>query len=141
MFKNPLILGALFGLLLNYFDLMIPKTLAVYLHYLGEAATPLSLLSVGAGLTLVMNGSKIRATFAAIFSKLVVLPFLTLSLLYFFGVTGSLAQIALLYSSVPCAGNAYILARQMGGDATTMAAIITWTTLLSCLSISLWMSL
>ncbi len=47
------------------------------------------------------------------------------------------ANITILYSTVPYAGNAYILARQMGGDHEAMASIITWTTLLSIITVTL----
>ena len=100
----------------------------------------MSLLSVGAGLSLVMHWTKLTATIYAAVLKLLALPFATFFLLSFFAVDGMAAHIALLYAAVPCAGNSYILARQMGGDAQAMASIITWTTLISALTISLWMS-
>lgn len=46
------------------------------------------------------------------------------------------ARIAILYSAVRCAGNAYILAQQMGGDHEAMASIITSTTLLSIITVT-----
>ncbi|MFC0179043.1 AEC family transporter [Thorsellia kenyensis] len=106
-----------------------------YMHYLGSAASPLSLMSVGAGLILTMNRSYLFAISYAVCLKLILLPLITFCLLLTFDITGTYASIALLYSCVPCAGNAYILSRQMGGDSHAMAAIITWGTLISVLSI------
>ncbi len=45
------------------------------------------------------------------------------------------ANIAILYPSVPCVGNFYILARQMGGDYEAMVSIITWTRLLPIITL------
>jgi predicted permease len=41
----------------------------------------------------------------------------------------------MVFAAVPTATSAYILARQMGGDAELMAAIITAQTLLSMLTL------
>jgi predicted permease len=42
-----------------------------------------------------------------------------------FGVTGDAATVAILCGSVPTGSGAYVLARQMGGDAPLMATILT----------------
>jgi malonate transporter and related proteins len=137
LLENPLIIAALLGLALNASGCHITGALKQLMQYLGNAATPLSLMSVGSGLILVMHTQKIVATIYSIGLKLLLMPALTLVLLKMQGATGAPANVALLYASVPCAGNAYILARQMGGDSTAMASIITWTTLASALTITL----
>jgi len=137
--KNPLILGALLGLCINLSGISIPGAIQQLLAYFGHAATPLSLMSVGAGLTLRMQVSQSLATAYAVTLKLLLMPVFTILLLKLQGVSGVSASIALLYSAAPCAGNAYILARQMGGDPEAMASIITWTTLLSSITITLFM--
>lgn len=137
LLQNPLIIGALIGLLLNMGELKIAGAVEQFMSYLGNAATPLSLMSVGAGLMLNLQGSRALATLYVVGLKLLVLPMVTLALLFSLGASGVPANVALLYASVPCAGNAYILARQMGGDAPAMASMITWTTLASTLTITL----
>ncbi len=42
-----------------------------------------------------------------------------------------------LWAGLPCSASAYVLARQMGGDAPMMAAIITWQTLAAMLTLPL----
>jgi len=135
--ENLLIIGALLGLSINMAGLSLPEAVKQLLAYLGNAATPLSLMSVGAGLVLMMKLHRAIATTYAVALKLLAMPFFTVILLKALGVSGVSANIALLYAAVPCAGNAYILSRQMGGDAEVMATIITWTTLLSSISIML----
>lgn len=135
--RNPLIIAAVLGVVLNRTGLAIPAALKPLLQYLGNAATPLSLMSTGAGLMLLLPRHKLITTSYAIGLKLLLLPAMTYGLLRWQGVTGTLANVALLFASMPCAGNAYVLARQMGGDTEAMASIITWSTLLSIVSITM----
>lgn len=135
--KNPLIVGALVGLAFNAAGVQITGAVRQFMTYLGNAATPLSLMSVGAGLVLTMHSRRTAATAYSVGLKLLLMPLCTVALLRALGASGTPANIALLYASVPCAGNAYILSRQMGGDSEAMASIITWTTLLSAATITL----
>jgi len=137
LIKNPLIIGALLGAALNLCGVRIEGSLEQFMSYLASAATPLSLMSVGAGLILSLKVSSVLATLYVVVLKLLLLPLATLCLLMALGVSGIAANVALLYACAPCAGNAYILARQMGGDAPAMAAMITWTTLASTVTITL----
>lgn len=134
--KNPLIIGALLGVLMNVLNLHITGAIKQLFQYLANAATPLSLMSVGAGLIVSMHIRKMVSISYATLLKLVAMPLITIALVKYFGATGVPASIAILYSAVPCAGNAYILARQMGGDHEAMASIITWTTLLSVMTVT-----
>ena len=46
-----------------------------------------------------------------------------------------------VYAALPTASNAYIMARQMGGDAPLMASLVTWQTLLAAATVPLVMQL
>jgi predicted permease len=50
-------------------------------------------------------------------------------------------MIALLFGAVPTASSAYTLARQLGGDAPLMAAIVTVQTAIAFVSLPLTMAL
>ena len=135
--KNPLIIAAILGLLMNGLGLSFGGAIEQFMTYLAGAATPLSLMSVGAGLMFNLQANRVLATVYVVGLKLMLMPIITFGLLLAMGASGVAANVALLYACVPCAGNAYILARQMGGDAPAMASMITWTTLVSTLSITL----
>ncbi|WP_455475263.1 AEC family transporter [Bartonella sp. B17] len=139
--KNPLIIGAITGVIINTLHIHIAEPIKQLLSYLSGAATPLSLMSVGAGLVISMQFHKMVSILWAIVLKLLIMPIITIIILKATGTSGVAACIAILYSSMPCAGNAYILSRQMGGDHEVMASIITWTTLLSVITITLIMGL
>ena len=131
---NPLILGAAAGGILNYFNVHIDGFLKEYMTMLEAAASPLSLLAVGAGLRLTMASKKKYAVTLALGLKLLLMPLVTLGVILCAGITGEAATVAILYASLPCAGNAYILARQMGGDTESISSIITFSTLLSMIT-------
>ncbi len=141
LLKNPLIIGVLIGIVANLLQIELTGPLKQWMLYLGNSATPLSLMSVGAGLIMMMDAGKMKAITFAIAVKLLLMPAITLLLLQLLDVDGITAGIALLFATMPSAGNAYILSRQMGGDSEAMASIITWSTLFSIITIPLIMSL
>ncbi|MFK3773130.1 AEC family transporter [Pseudomonas sp. NPDC089406] len=140
LLKNPLIIAAVIGLAMNGVGTGFGAAFEQCMTYLAGAATPLSLMSVGAGLVFNQQANRALATLYVVGLKLLLMPIITMGLLLLLGASGMAASVALLYACVPCAGNAYILARQMGGDASAMASMITWTTLVSTLSITLILS-
>ncbi|QZX80817.1 AEC family transporter [Metapseudomonas otitidis] len=139
--KNPLIIAAATGCILSSLDITISNPTRAYMTYLANAATPLSLMSVGAGLLITLETKKLIAIGHTIILKLVAMPILTFLFLKLLNASGAIAGIAMLYASMPTAGNAYILARQMGGDAESMASIITWTTVTSIVTITFTMGI
>jgi predicted permease len=135
--KNPLILSVLAALMLNFFDIRFTGWIRQTMSYLGAAATPLSLMAVGAGLIFLMAKDKNYAVAYSVALKLVLMPIVAALLIKSLGLVGVVADVALLYAGISCAGNAYILSRQMGGDSEAMASIITWSTIASAVSIPL----
>ena len=137
---NPLIMGALLGVGVNISGISLQQFfIADYLYYLGAPAMPLSLLSTGAGLIFTFDRTKARAISAAVFAKLILLPAFAVVMLSFLPLPFIMKAVTILYCAVPCASNAYILSRQMGGDSDVMASVITWGTLLSPFSIYIFM--
>lgn len=142
LIQNPLIMGSLVGLVFSALDIHFTEleTVKNYLYSLGNAATPLSLLSIGAGLNLDIRWKTLVATAYTSILKLIIMPVCTMFMLQLFDVTGVVASIALLYSALPCAGNASAVSQKLGGDLEVTSSITTWTTLISMLTISLLLS-
>ena len=63
--------------------------------------------------------------------KLLILPLIVVSVARMAGVSGNDLVVAIIASSVPCASAAFVLARQMGGNAPLMAEILTLQTLVA----------
>jgi predicted permease len=128
---NPLILGCAFGLAANFAGLhdLGPATDA--LRLLGGAAMPVALMCVGAGLDFkALRKAGVKVT-AASTLRLIVAPILVYTFCRLLGVDTLPTAVAVGIASTPTAAAAYTFAREMGGDAQLMAAIITATTIVS----------
>ena len=130
--RNPLLLACAAGLGLNALGWGVPWGGGAVLSLLGRAALTIGLLAAGAGLQLQRISQSRGVILATAGLKLVVLPLLTALACRVLGVDGLPATVAVLFSALPGAPSAYILARQMGGDAPLMASIITVETALAC---------
>jgi len=134
LIRNPLILACALGMLLNWLGVSLPLLLDDLLSILGKAALPLGLLAVGAGLRLEGLGEATMPVGLASLAHLVALPLAAYGCAGVFGVDGLARDAALIYTAVPVAVSAFILARQMGGDHRVMALIITIQTMLSAVT-------
>jgi predicted permease len=122
---NPLILAALLGMGLNVSGLGLPPVVEPTLDILARAALALGLLAVGAGLDFTAVRRQLGAIAFTSAMKLLVVPAFTALACWALGVSGLAAFIAVLFNALPAAPSAYILARQLGGDAGLMAGILT----------------
>ena len=111
------------------------------LELLARIALPLGLLLVGAGLRIRMPGKDVVAVFAASFVKLLVMPLFLGVAAWATGMRGADLSAVVLCGAGPSAMNAYLLAKQMGGDAPLFAAMVTAQTVLSFVTIPLVMAL
>ena len=123
--RNPLIVACVLGIAINVAGLPVPSWIDGFLEILARAALPLGLLCVGAGLDLVAL-DRGRANIAtACVLKLIAMPALTWGACQLVGLGGVTASVLIVFNALPAAPSAYILARQMGGDAWLMAGILT----------------
>jgi len=133
--RNPLILGSLLGLALNASGLGLPPIVAPMLDILGRGALAIGLLAVGAGLDFAALRESRRVIGVTAALRLLAMPALTALVCLILGVAAIPATVAVLFNGLPTAVNAYILARQLGGDAPLMAGMITAQTALAMLSL------
>lgn len=139
--RNPIILACLLGIGLNLSGLHLPEGLRDGLAIVGQAALPLGLLAVGAGLDPQALRTGTRALLLASAVKLLLFPLLTLGIGRLLGIDGPALAVAVLFSAVPASVSSYALASQLGGDTRLMAAIITGQTLLAVLTLPLMLQL
>lgn len=137
---NPLILACLAGIALNLSGLGLPPVVGPTLEVIGRAALPLGLMAVGAGLAVAPEGgggdrALLPALTLSAALKLLFSPLLALTLGLALGLSGEALVAVGVYGGLPCAASAYILARQMGGNAPLTARLISAHTLLAALSL------
>ncbi|AEY00129.1 auxin efflux carrier [Oceanimonas sp. GK1] len=141
LIRNPLLLACVAGIALNLSGIGLPGWSRDTLALAGKAALPLGLIAVGVAL----QPRALRGTGAAFWQTCgIKFGLLPLFALLSGGVLG-LGQVELgvvvLFTALPTATSSYILARQMGGNAPLMAAIITGQTLLAMAVLPVWMAL
>lgn len=133
--QNPLILGCLVGIALNLTGVGLPPVIGPVLDILGRASIAFGLLTVGAALELKSLGGLRLPILVAALLKLLLFPALMAAAATLVGLDGQARTVAVFWATMPTAPAAYILARQLGGNAELMAATITAITLLSALTI------
>ncbi len=138
---NPFIWSCAVGLALNLLAPPLPKPLAAYIEVIGRAALAAGLLIVGAGLDIRRLARPGLPHMLTAGLKLILMPVLAGTLAGLVGVTGDDMTVTIIAASVPSASAAYVLARQMGGNAGLMAEILTLQTLLALISMPVLISL
>jgi malonate transporter len=134
---NPLVLGSFAGIGFQLLGLSLPAGIEPALRALGAASLPLGLLCVGAALEFgsVRGWIAPVATSSAI--KFLAMPVVTVGVASLMGLTGPALVTALLFQALPTASSAYIMARQLGGDAPLMAGITAMQTLFALVALPL----
>jgi hypothetical protein len=138
IFLNALIIGSFLGLLFSFFSWALSPILANTLKMISGLSLPLALLSMGASLSIQGFQGGLFPTIWGSFLKLLGLPLIGLALLHTWNVSGLDYKITILLLSCPTAVVTYIMSSELGGDRDLSASIVMLTTLVSMISISLW---
>lgn len=128
--RNPLIVACAIGWFLSVSGVGISGVAEEVLVFISKAALPIGLLVVGSALKPELVRGHFKAITLASSVQYVLKPLLVAMLVSVTHLAGTAASVLFIAFMTPTATSAYILARQMGGDAETMASIITFQTLL-----------
>jgi predicted permease len=135
--KNPLILGTIVGVVVKTMGIQVPSPLMLTLERLAQAAVSLGLLAVGSGL--IFSGLKgnwaVSIGWLAI--KLFISPLVAILYAYITQLPQEQAMVLLIFSAIPSASSAYILAARMGGNAPLVACLISLSTVTATVSLPL----
>lgn len=137
---NPLIVACVLGIILNVLPWKLPTIVLDVLKQLAQMALPAGLLAVGAGLNLAALRGLHASFFWSTALKLLVMPLVAWGIALLLGLDAVSSSILIMFAALPTAPSAYILARQLGGNAELMAGMITGQTLLALLSLPLVLS-
>lgn len=140
LIRNPLIVSTVAGLVANLAGLTLPDTVGVVLQRIGNAALPLGLMAVGAGLQLggLAAAPWLATGFLAI--RHAVLPTAGFLLGLAFALPAGERTVLLAFAAMPTASSAYVLAIRMGGDGPFTAGLVTMSTLLGMLTVPAWLA-
>ncbi len=132
--RNPLIWACAIGLFVNVLHLPLPKIWHEVADALGRSSLAIGLLVTGAGLHLEGLFRPNAGAAIGVCLKLILMPAIAVALALMFGLTGANLVIVAACAAVPASSSAYVLARQMGGDAPLLAQIITLQTILAAIT-------
>lgn len=141
LLRNPLILSTLGGLVANLLGLQFPDAVGTVLQRIGQAALPLGLMAVGAGLQLggLTASPSLAAALLAIRHAL--LPVFALLFGLWLGLPALQLTVLVAFAAMPTASSCYVLAVRMGGNGPFVAGLVTVSTLLGMLTLPAWLAL
>ena len=139
--KNPIIWGVLSGIPFSVWGITLPAMASKTISTIAQTATPMALLAVGAGFEGRKAIQKIKPTMIATFIKLVALPAIYFPFAVGMGFRGSALVAILIMVGSPTTVTCYIMAKNMGNDEVLSSSIIVAATLLSSVSLTLWVFL
>ena len=123
-----------FALLNLHFPSFVNKAIGS----VANTATPLALISIGASFEGKKALKKMKPTLLASFIKLILLASLFLPLAVFFGYRNQELMALLVMLGSASTVSSYIMAKNTGNDGILTSSIIVLTTLLSSLTLTLW---
>ncbi|NEU12149.1 AEC family transporter [Methylobacterium sp. BTF04] len=134
---NPLVVASFGGIAFQMLGLDLAPGLKPAMQALGAASLPLGLLCIGAALEFRSARQWIGPVAASSAMKFLAMPIATVAFALSTGLSGPALTVALLFQVLPTASSAYIMARQLGGDAPLMAGITALQTVLALAAIPL----
>ncbi|MDX2368223.1 MAG: AEC family transporter [Colwellia sp.] len=140
-FNNPFIISILSGLLINVLGLSLPTFLQESLALIGQPAITLALFILGGALAFYHVRQALTFISIACVSKLILLPSLVfLTTHYLFNFQPLIITVLIVLSACPTGVNAYPIAATHQQHQQTVAGTIVVSTLLSTITIPLWLS-
>ena len=137
--KNPLVIGGLsglvFSLIRNYIGFEIPTMLDTTLNNIKSTATPLAFLVLGGDLKLNNMLRNVKVSILSVFGKVVLIPAIMLPISALLGFNQLEMAILVAIFATPNAVSSYAMARNYEADYELAGEIITLGTLLSILTI------
>lgn len=139
--KNPIILSILAGLIVGLLGIQFPTLVNKTVSNVAQMATPLALITIGAGFEGGKALAKIAPTMAASTIKLVLQPLVFLPVAAWMGFSGEKMIAILIMLASPTTPSCYIMAKSMNNDEVLTASVIVTTTLMAAFTLTGWIFL
>ena len=139
--KNPIILSILAGLIVGLLEIQFPTLVNKTVSNVAQMATPLALITIGAGFEGRKALAKIAPTMAASMIKLVLQPLVFLPVAAWMGFSGEKMIAILIMLASPNTPCCYIMSKSMNNDEVLTASVIVTTTLMAAFTLTGWIFL
>lgn len=139
--KNPIILSILAGLIVGLLGIQFPTLVNKTVSNVAQMATPLALITIGAGFEGRKALAKIAPTMASSMIKLVLQPLVFLPVAAWMGFSGEKMIAILIMLASPTTPSCYIMAKSTNNDEVLTASVIVTTTLMAAFTLTGWIFL
>ncbi len=138
--KNPVIIGSLVGIIASGLQIPVPRVIDRTLNMLGDLAPAAALLLIGASLSFQAMKSRKSIIIITVTTKLILLPLAALLIFKLFHLDLKIYLPAIILLATPTATVAYVMSKQMGSDAEIAVATISASTIISAVTLPLWLT-
>ncbi len=136
--KNPIIISIALGLAASLLQLDFPVLVDKTIDNVAKMATPLALITLGAGFEGKKALAKLKPTLWASFLKLVAQAAVFIPAAIWLGFTGEKLIAIMVMLAAPATPSCYIMAKNMNNDGVLTASIVVTTTLLAAFTLTGW---
>ena len=137
--KNPIIDGIAIGLLWSILRIPYPQIFSKVVSSVGNLATPLSLMAMGASFEFNSVSSVIKPACVATFMKLVGFVAIFMPIAIYFGFRKSYLIALLVMMGSATTVSSYVMAKNMGHKGDLTASVVSFTTILSAFTLTMWL--
>ncbi len=135
--KNMIVVGLVLGLIINLADLTLPRTIDNMAEYLGLAALPCAVFSMGASISRYrISGDAIRISIAIALKNLVHPALVWLAATQLFTLPPVWVAVLVIFAACPSGINAYLFANRYQALVPSTATIVVLSTGLSIFVVS-----
>lgn len=136
--KNPIIISIALGLVVSLLRIDFPVLIDKTVDNVAQMATPLALVTLGAGFEGKKALAKIKPTLWASFIKLIAQAAVFIPIAIGLGFTGEKLIGIMVMLAAPATPSCYIMAKNMKNDGVLTASIVVSTTLLAAFTLTGW---
>ena len=140
---NPGVIGVVIAIFLWVMNITLPEIISSPINYLASLNTPVPMIIIGCQLAGV-NFAKAfsdKRSYLSIGLRLLIIPALSLFLMYLCGIRGSMLVASVIATSAPSAATTTMFATKFDRDVTLSVSLVSTTTLFSIITMPLMVAL
>ena len=135
---NPLIIASIIGLFFIYFKIKLPAPIEKTINDISKIATPLAFILLGSSFTFSAFSVYIKQLSITLLGKLIIVPGIVLYIAALLGFRNIELTCLLSVFASPTAVSSYTMAEQMDGDSILAGQIVVLTSIISIITVFLW---
>lgn len=140
---SPPLLGFIFAVIFVLINVRLPKFMMDVCNYFGDLTTPLSMIFIGISIYSVkLRNIKLdKDMIGVILGRFVVSPLVMFLIIFHMNLPILMKEVFIMQSAMPVMTNAPIIAKAYDADSEYAAVMVTLTTMLSMITIPIFMAL